>query len=181
MRKLLFSMIVIACAASFSFAQGSDEYNKFEVYGGYSHARVDLGGGDREGFNGFEAAVTGNISRYFGLKGDYAYHRKTFTDAGISVTAQTHTFVGGVQIKDNSTETKFKPFVHALLGGTNAQASALGFTDSSNGFAGVFGGGLDVRASRHIDIRVVQADYVPTRLEGEWQHNFHVGVGIVIH
>jgi hypothetical protein len=45
----------------------------------------------------------------------------------------------------------------------------------------VFGGGLDVRAGRHLDIRVVQADYAPTRIDGEWQHNFHVGAGIVIH
>jgi hypothetical protein len=180
MRKLLFSMIVIACAASFGFAQGSDEYNKVEVYGGYSHARVDFDG-DREGFHGFETAVTGNVTRYIGLKGDYAFHRKSFTDAGITVKATTHTFVGGVQIKDNSTETKFKPFVHFMAGGTNARASALGFSESSTGFAGVFGGGLDVRASRHLDIRVVQADYAPTRIEGEWQHNFRIGVGIVIH
>lgn len=180
MRKLLFSLIVIACAASFSFAQGSDEYNKVEVYGGFSHARVDFDG-DREGFNGVETSVTGNLSRYFGLKGDYAFHRKTFTDGGVDVKATTHTFVGGLQVKDNSIETKVKPFAHFMAGGTNARASALGFSDSSTGFAGVFGGGLDLRASRHIDIRVVQADYAPTRIEGTWQHNFHIGAGIVIH
>lgn len=180
MRKLLFSLIVIACAASFSFAQGNDEYNKVEVYGGFSHARVDFDG-DREGFNGFEGAVTGNLTRYFGLKGDYSFHRRTFTDAGVSVKGTLHTYVGGVQIKDNSTEPKVKPFAHVMAGGATAGFSALGFGDNSTGFAGVFGGGLDLRASRHIDIRVVQADYAPTRIEGTWQHNFHIGAGIVIH
>ena len=180
MHKLLFAVIVIACAASFSFAQSSDEYNKVEVYGGFSHARVDFDG-DREGFNGFEGAVTGNVTRYIGLKGDYAFHRKTFIDTGVEVKATTHTFVGGIQIKDNSIETKVKPFAHFMAGGTNARASFLGISDSSTGFAGVFGGGLDIRAGRHLDIRVVQADYAPTRIEGEWQHNFHVGFGVVIH
>src|SRR5688572_13234461 len=75
MRKLLFSMIIMACAASFSFAQ-SDDYNKVDIYAGFSHARIDFGGSgsDFEGFNGVEGAVTGNISRYIGLKGDYAFH-----------------------------------------------------------------------------------------------------------
>ena len=63
MRKLLFSMIIMACAASFTFAQ-SDDYNKVDIYAGFSHARVDFGGSisDFEGFNGVEGAVTGNIS-----------------------------------------------------------------------------------------------------------------------
>jgi hypothetical protein len=181
MRKILLATLVVAFAATVGFSQNKDEYNKFEVYGGYSHARVDFGGGDREGFNGVEAAVTGNLSRYFGIKGDYGFHRKTFNDAGVTVKANTNTLVGGVQIKDNSTETKIKPFVHAMVGFTNARVSFLGTSDSSTGWAGVFGGGLDIRASRHVDIRVVQADYAPTRVEGETQNNFHVGVGIVIH
>src|SRR5574341_2676748 len=99
MRKLLVSMIVIACAAAYGFAQGGDEYNKVEVYGGFSHARVEFDG-DREGFNGFEAAVTGNLTRYFGLKGDYSFHRKTFTEGGFSVKGTTHTFVGGVRSEE---------------------------------------------------------------------------------
>ena len=111
MRKLLFSMIIMACAASFSFAQ-SDDYNKVDVYVGFSHARVDFGG-DFEGFNGVEGAVTGNISRYIGLKGDYAFHCKSFDVLPtFEVTPRTHTLVGGVQFKDNSKETKVKPFAH---------------------------------------------------------------------
>src|SRR6185503_17047246 len=109
MRKLLFSVIIMACAASFSFAQSND-YNKVDIYAGFSHARVDFGG-DFEGFNGVEGAVTGNISRYIGLKGDYAFHRKSFNFIpSVEIDARTHTLVGGVQFKDNSKETKLKPF-----------------------------------------------------------------------
>ncbi len=104
MRKLLFATIIVACAASFGWAQSTDDYHKYDIYAGYSHARVDFGG-DREGFNGFEAAVTGNFTRYVGLKGDYAFHFKSFGTSPFNVDAKTHTLVGGVQIKDNSTET----------------------------------------------------------------------------
>jgi hypothetical protein len=55
------------------------------------------------------------------------------------------------------------------------------FEESETGFAGAFGGGLDIRASERIDIRAFQFDYNPTRLDGSTQHNFRVGVGIVIH
>ena len=190
MRKLLFSMIIMACAASFSFAQSND-YNKVDIYAGFSHARVDFGG-DFEGFNGVEGAVTGNISRYVGLKGDYAFHRKNFDFAtNVDIKARTHTFVGGVQFKDNSKETKVKPFAHFMAGITHAKAevdpvacaAVLGVPcpvgDSDSGFAGVIGGGVDIKINRRVDFRAIQFDYNPTRLGGETQHNFRVGIGLV--
>lgn len=177
MRKLLFSMIIMACAASFSFAQ-SDDYNKVDVYVGFSHARVDFGGSDFEGFNGVEGAVTGNISRYLGLKGDYAFHYKKFDAAPFEVTAKTHTLVGGLQLKDNSKETKVKPFGHLMAGFTAARVSGF-VSDSETGFAGVIGGGVDIRLTPRIDFRAIQLDYNPTRLGGETQHNFRVGIGVV--
>ena len=177
MRKLLFSMIIMACAASFTFAQ-SDDYNKVDVYVGFSHARVDFGG-DSEGFNGVEGAVTGNISRYVGLKGDYAFHRKNFDFAtNVDIKARTHTFVGGVQFKDNSKETKVKPFAHLMAGFTAARVSGF-VSDSETGFAGVIGGGVDIKISPRVDFRAIQFDYNPTRLGGETQHNFRVGIGVV--
>jgi len=39
-----------------------------------------------------------------------------------------------------------------------------------------FGGGLDVNLSPHLAIRVLQADYVPTRLGGKWQNDFRVSM-----
>jgi len=175
-RKLVPLCLFIFLCASVTYAQNtpsSDEYNKAEFYAGFSHNRVDLDG-DREGANGFELSATGNLSRYFGLKADYAFHRKSF---GGGFDFNANTFVGGVQIKDNSKETKVKPFVHAMVGG--ARLSGLG--ESSSGFAGVFGGGIDIRAGKRVDIRIIQFDYNPTRIEGFTQHNFRIGAGIVFH
>lgn len=196
---MLLTAFILACA-SVSVAQ-SDDYNKVEFYGGFSHNRVDTGISDddpdfsdivneREGFNGVNVSLTGNFTRYVGLKGDYAFHRKTF-DTGISnisVDSDLHTFVGGIQLKDNSKETKVKPFAHLMAGVARARfdvnnpPATLGdFNDSETGFAGVFGGGLDIRAGNRIDVRVIQLDYSPTRLGDETQHNFRIGFGVTIH
>lgn len=190
MRKLFFATIMIACAASFSFAQGGNDYNKYDIYVGFSHASVDFDA-DLEGFNGFEAAATGNISRYIGLKGDYAFHFKSFDINGVDIEAKTHTLVGGVQFKDNAKETKVKPFAHVMAGLTHARAefnpvvciaqvgAPCPFNDSETGFSGVFGGGLDFRINDRVDFRAIQIDYNPTRLGNETQHNFRLSVGVV--
>ena len=60
------------------------------------------------------------------------------------------------------------------------------------------GGGLDIRAGKRIDVRVIEVDYNPVfagdrtaksiagpftsiKFTGRTAHNFTVGVGIVIH
>jgi hypothetical protein len=195
MRQLFFAAIIIACAAPFASAQTTGgDYNKYDFYAGFSHNRVDVGFNDpnqnflqnREGFNGIEGAVTGNVSRYFGIKGDYTFHRKTFNDTfgttNFSVRDDLHTLVGGVEVKDNATETKIKPFAHALAGFAHASATdtgITGFTSSQTGFSAVFGGGLDFRINPRFDVRAIQFDYNPTRLGGTTQNNFRFGVGIV--
>ena len=199
MRKLILLAIFIAAAAPAAFAQ--TDYNKVEGAVLYSHNRVDTGIQDeddddlddiidqREGFNGFNASVTGNVSRYVGLKGDYSFHRKSFEVSNgvgtFDVDGDLHNFLGGVQIKDNSRETKVKPFAHFLAGIAHARSDIEGLADagdqSETGFAAAIGGGLDFRVSDRVDIRAVQFDYNPNRFSGETQHNFRIGVGVVFH
>lgn len=210
-RTMLIVTTIVACA---SIATAQSDYKKFEFFGGYSHNRVDTGIGDddpslgdiineREGFHGFEAAATANLSRYFGLKFDFSAHFKdqsfpifTVQGANVDVDSRLFNFLGGVQIKDNSSDTTFKPFAHALVGAAHARneirfnqvgciaifpSPCADSTVTETGFAGAFGGGLDIRASDRIDVRVIQVDYNPTRLFDSTQHNFRIGVGIVFH
>jgi hypothetical protein len=198
MRKIFMMAILIACSAPFTFAQ-TDDYNKYDVFVGFSHNRVDTGISDgdediddildeREGFNGFNVSVAGNVSRYVGLKGDYAFHRKSFNDdffPGVNVDSDLHNFVGGVQFKDNARETKVRPFAHLMAGVAHAKVNVdddddvFDFDESETGFSGIIGGGVDFRINDRVDFRAVQFDYNPTRLGGQTQHNFRVGIGIV--
>lgn len=216
---LLFTTVFVAlmCASS---ALGQD-YRRFEFFAGYSHNRVDVGpvedfdpGDDielddifdeREGFNGFNASVVGNFSRYFGAKFDYSYHQKNFEFGPDNTSIRLHNFLGGIQIKDNAPEGTFKPFAHALVGVGRTSADLSEFDNSLEnfedaGFAAAIGGGLDVRVANRVDIRVFQIDYNPMRFDfsdfgatgipgtptftgtqKRTLHNFRIGVGIVFH
>ena len=211
-KTMLIATIVLACA-SIAAAQSND-YKRFEFFGGYSHNRIDTGISDddpelrdiideREGFHGFNTSVTGNLTRYFGVKFDFSGHFKNRTfpvppvTSAVEVDSRVFNFLGGVQIKDNATEGTFKPFAHALVGAAHARNRVnfteegciaifpspcpADFTASETGFAGAFGGGIDIRVNNRVDIRAIQFDYNPTRLFDSTQHNFRIGVGIVIH
>ena len=163
---------------------------------------------DRENFHGVNVSGVYNTSRYLGLKGDVSvtFNKNEFRDT-ITVGGESFTvgfdnkntlwnFVGGVQLKDNAKEGTFKPFVHVMAGAAHARAkfndvtctSTLGDCDdidlggdsfSSTGFSGIVGGGIDFRLNNKVQIRAIQIDYNPTRLEGEWQNNIRIGAGIV--
>ena len=186
--------LLIACAAPFTFAQTADDYNKYDIGVLYSHNRVDTGVdvpnqnfiSDREGFNGFEAFAKGNVSRYVGVVGDYSFHRKTFGDTvgttPVDVDVDLHTLLGGVEFKDNSAETKVKPFGRVLAGFQHARARVDNFSgldESDTGFSAAIGGGVDFRVSPRVDVRAFQFDYNPVRSGGETSHNYRIGVGII--
>lgn len=127
----LVALIIVACV---SIAAAQNDYKRWEIFGGYSHNRVDNAGevdfdpatgelnAKRAGFHGFDASVTRNFSRYFGAKGDVSGHYKNRTvpfgtiARGLDIKSSLYNFLAGAQIKDNATEATFKPFAHALAG-----------------------------------------------------------------
>ena len=216
MKKFILALSITALAAAMSFAQ-ADDYKKGEGYIGYSNAQVDTGidsdddlsefFNDRVTLHGVNVSGVYNMNRYFGLKGDIsaAFNSRrdtvSLTSGGntLDVSAKTnnslYNFVGGVQLKDNSREGRFKPFAHAMVGGAHARTKINDFvcepsnlcaavviapeSFNSTGFSGVFGGGLDIRVSDRFQVRAFQVDYNPTRIEGITQHNARFGAGIV--
>lgn len=209
LKTIFFYALITAAFASAAFAQ-SDEYNKIEFFGGYSINRVDLGadanqinrelGGSRN-FQGFEASVTGNVSKYVGVKFDVSGHYKdfAFNVPGVAnqprVEASLYNFLGGVQIKNNSKARRVQPFVHALAGAARTRAKlndafcreTLGtvcpaeFQDAETGFAAALGAGLDVKVNKRFSLRVAQVDYNPVWSGGERENNVRFGFGIVLH
>ena len=201
-------MTVILCLTMASAqSQSSDEYNKNEFYVGYSNNQIDAG--NRTGLHGVEFSYTRNFSRYFGIRADISHATKkrelsfeandpvfgpyTFDqDTRRSVT----NLLAGVQVKDNSTETRFKPFGYALAGIAHNRSSFTNFRCTSGtcpaqaggdfrfndtGFAAAIGGGLDIKLSRRFDLRAIQVDYNPIYSDSRMDNNFRVGVGIVFH
>jgi hypothetical protein len=162
---------------------------------------------DRETFHGFNASGVYNLTRYFGIKADVSgvYNNTRFTEdfdtgAGTATVSfktnnSLYNFLGGVQVKDNAKSGRFKPFAHALVGAGHVRTKVSDFTCSpttpcaavvvpdetfsETGFAGAFGGGIDIRLNDKVQIRAFQVDYNPVRIEGSTQHNARFGAGIV--
>jgi hypothetical protein len=77
--------------------------------------------GEKQNLRGFNIAVTRNITKYIGIKGDYSLHLRedNFSRPAGSGTVDTsvQSFLGGIQVKNNSQDgPRFKPFAHALFG-----------------------------------------------------------------
>ena len=209
-QALLFTAI-IASASLLATAQGG--INRAEFFGGYSHNRVDAGFdidefdeefGGRVGAHGVNISVTGNFSKWVGAKVDYAHHQKretvSFDVFDFKQKYTNDTIMGGIQIKNNAKDgPRVKPFFHALAGMSRQKFTVTEETEdidlsfAQNNFTFAIGGGVDVKVSKNVDIRVFQLDYNPTYykdvefpeaevyLNGRLQNNFRFGFGIVFH
>jgi hypothetical protein len=210
MKKMFLALSLLLASGVFTSAQ-SDDYKKGEVFLGYSNGQVDVGDingvfTDRTTFNGFNASGVYNVSRYFGIKGDISGTYKkddfnvTFPGTPSTIisgrsTSSLYNFLAGVQVKDNASGGRLKPFAHALVGAGHARVEVKDITctpsttcpptqfpttQRETGLAGAFGGGLDVRLNDRIDLRLIQADYNPIKFDDSTTHNFRFGFGIVI-
>jgi hypothetical protein len=85
-------------------------------------------------------------------------------------------FVGGPKITWR--QPHYEPFAHILVGGMHAipQTASGGKT----GFAMQVGGGVDLRLFPRFSVRG-EANYAPTKMFGEWQHNLEASLSGVLH
>jgi hypothetical protein len=194
----------------------SDEFQKTEFFVGYSYGNPEVNFSanptagsfyrKRIGHNGFNGSAVVNVSRYIGIKGDvsgtYESGRFTFNvPSGIQSTptvpitfdakSSVHNFLGGVQIKDNSTSGRLKPFAHAMIGAARRSNTISGggfaciliipcpVSTNETAFAGAFGGGLDVRLRGRVGLRLIQVDYNPIKYDAGVSHGMRLGVGLI--
>lgn len=151
------------------FAQAQTEFPKAEVFGGFSILSSG-DNGNRDQFYGWQASAAGNLNKMAGIVADFAgnYRKES------GVTVKVHQFLFGPQFTTRTEKASY--FAHFLLGGVNARGGGF----SENGFAMGIGGGVDVRASDRIAVRVVQFDWLPNRFEGEWSKSeVRFGFGVV--
>lgn len=213
MNKLILAFCLTIISSVFAFSQTTD-YKKSEFFVGYSNGQVDTGANsendfedffdDRLSFHGFNASGVYNFNRYVGIKGDVSgtYKNNEFNfsvpttgtqtgTVGFKTKSSVYNFLGGVQVKDNASTGRLKPFAYALAGAGHGRVKISNVTcptgvdcsdlisESETGLAGAFGGGLDIRINDKIDFRAVKVDYNPIRFDDGTQHNVRIGVGIV--
>ena len=145
-----------------------------EVFGGYSYA-----GGN---FHGWNASVTGNVNKWFGLTADFSGHYGGSIDEdGFDERQRVHSYLFGARF--SARRKRVMPFAHALFGASTLKTELTGFGQrllfSDTGFSLVLGGGLDIRINDRVAVRAVQLDYLRARFFGETENRGRLAFGVV--
>jgi hypothetical protein len=194
MQKVMLFTLMLVCCTTLSFAQNVVEYQKNEFFVGYSYNNADINSltinPGRRGLHGVNFEYTRNLNKIVGITADFSGHLKReslATGAGeVQHNREQYNLLGGLQFKARN-QTRVIPFAHALFGGGVFRGfsaillptSNTYFFDDAKSFAMVFGGGIDVRASKHLSIRAIQADYNPTFFGQGRQDNLRLSFGVV--
>jgi len=72
------------------------------------------------------------------------------------------------------------PFAHALLGAVRGSSNYLDISKPAVHFAVAVGGGIDVKLTDRVALRLIQADYLMTRFSSTRQDNIRLSAGIVL-
>ena len=161
MRRLLPCLCLVLFCSGASLAQTRD-YPKWDFTAAYTLNRFETPAPSTHiNLNGFTAAVGGNFRKWVAVEGDITYTTRTVSGTSRNLV----TYLVGPRFTKRPDNSKLQPFVHVLIGGGHLN----GFGTGTNGWAGKFGGGLDIVAGKHVAVRVVQIDY--------YRYHGHVSVG----
>jgi opacity protein-like surface antigen len=210
MRKLLLLFAILLVCAPAGFAQSDYSHWEFFIGYAHERAnngadrldrrglavnpngstqRVDFVGG-RIPYNGATTEVVANVTPHIGLVANFSatFANTDFVDSlsGRSFHARLSRYLllGGPRYNWRNS-SPFIPYAHALFGVARYQAK---FRDgdftcpdtSETAFAMALGGGLDIRASKHIDIRAGQVDYLPVFFSGKREDGLRFSAGVKI-
>lgn len=192
---LLLNCCALAPLRAQSAAADDDAPRRNELFVGYSFNSADINtltvAPERTGQHGLNLAYTRYVSGHVGLTFDASAHLKrdrfTFNNLDFERKRDQYHLLGGVQFKSRQNGGRVRPFARVLAGGalfrgfasSRTQAGNTFLIDDATSFALAVGGGLDVRAGRHLDIRLIQADYLPTFFGSTRQDNFRLSFGVV--
>jgi len=183
------SVKVMAAALLFAAAAAATEVPRYEVYAGYDFVRFNPNSGFIPSFNanGGSGQFIYNFNKWIGAVFDAGAVTKGVL-GGFSVDTTVANFVAGPRVQWHS--ERWIPFGEVLFGGAYATTSTQIFLlpavvpaalapglvippglpvsarlgASNTDFAMLAGGGLDIKLSKHISFRPVEADYYLTRM-----------------
>lgn len=170
----------------------SQQYPKWEGFTGFSYAHVNLGPDTvlfqptDHNYYGMHVNGSFNPRKYLRiLLCDFSVQLggTTVNVAPEHADVRTSQVLFGPEFVWRSGKTAV--FGDTLVGLTNARlVSRLGASDivpdliNHTSLAFGVGGGIDFKMSRMFAIRAVQADYIPTRISGSWEHHFRMSAGV---
>jgi hypothetical protein len=161
-------LIILPCATV-----QAQETPAWEVSGGYSYLKANLGGTSFH-LNGGATSLTENLNDWFGGRVELNFYQGS--SSGINISAQTLTY--GPVFTYRRFE-RFTPFAHVQVGAIHGSQGYLGISQAAWKLDVTGGGGADVNINQRAAIRL-QADYVMTRFLALRQDNVQGSVALVI-
>lgn len=173
--------LLFFCFAPASFAQ-------VELFGGYSYLRLAPAGATGQNANGWEAGLSAHLLGPLGVEADYSNH---YGASSTATVAPGFTELYGPRVQLFSLP-RIEPFVHGLFGTVHGvQRFPLGApctvgvpcptrAVSENAFGMAFGGGLNVKATHHVWIRLFQVDYLRAEFNNSPQNEVRFSAGLVL-
>jgi opacity protein-like surface antigen len=180
-------LLAFALLAAAYPVKAQDQAAKFEAYGGYYYARFNVnanvpGIAPSATYNGTGGGgqLEYNVNHWLGVVGDLGGFYATSSGNG-SFAGGVFTYLFGPRV--NLRHRNVTPFVQTLFGGVRTTDGIAQSTGTENNFAMTAGGGVDVKVSRHVSVRPVQAEYFMTKIPdglNNRQDNLRLGAGIVV-
>ena len=165
---------VVLCLSMMTVAVVAQAAPNATLFGGYQYTRFNTGPvtsgsalfSSGIGANGWNAALTGGFNSWLGLRADVS--------AAYPNGFNFYTYTAGAELSIHL--PIIRPFAHALFG----LARATSFGNSTNGFATMIGGGVDL-GNGILAWRLAQFDWMYTRFNGVGDsRNVRICTGLVI-
>ncbi|HET7100949.1 MAG TPA: hypothetical protein VFJ52_07360 [Terriglobia bacterium] len=191
MRKTFLLLVTLLLAAP--QVVRAQRFEGIEFFGGYSYMKSDLSSSfgalispgptapnGNFAMNGWQASITENATDWFGLTQQFGGNYGTSQSLSANTRFNTFSILSGPRFSYPGLKG-VTPFVHALFGyeQTTAELEGANLKATSSSYAMAFGGGIDVKVSRSVAIRLFQADYYRPRPFGTSQNDLRVSTGIV--
>jgi opacity protein-like surface antigen len=211
--KSTIQVTIVAMLLTLRSGAIAQDVPKVELAGGYSYVNFHPGLSviTSQNLNGGGGAAVFNITPLIGIKADFMGYAvgtgwtQKLINAGFPVTGSASgnlfTYMFGPQIKIH--RGKFQPFGEGLFGAahsngyatilrcisgnnpTDCNLKSTSGTGNNNAFAMEWGGGLDIKLSRHVQFRPVEVDYLYTNFSSNHiarisnsQNSFKYFVGV---
>lgn len=173
---------VASCAViflSFVILSSSRTFGQVELFGGYSYLHESASSTNA---NGWDASLSTHLLGPLGAEMDFSNHY------GISPASALPSYVSELTEMYGPRFTflrlpRVHLYAHALFGtvhGVRAlPVSPAGTLEREDAFGMAYGGGFDIQATRHVWIRLIQADYMRVQFSGNPQNDTRISAGLV--
>ena len=151
-----------------------------ELFGGGAFSRMS-GGGSGSNMIGALGSVGWNFKPWLQIVGDSSYNTVTYSGTK-NVLYGNH--YGPRYFYRTRNRWHLTPFAEGFVGVSRLDSTVTGtggYTTSVNGMSFKFGGGVDYRPSRRLEIRLFDLDYYRTSFGANvYQTNYWISSGIVL-